>query len=107
MSHIHELSKTSGGHSQLINVLSNYVQLTEEESLVIIRNFNECNAPKRTILIDENSFCDKIFFVNRGILRSYYYAQNGKEVTSVFAGKNQFMTSLLSFRKLMENSEII
>jgi CRP-like cAMP-binding protein len=40
---------------------------------------------------------DKIYFVDSGLLRTYYLDQNGKEINRGFVVENEFVTSIMSF----------
>ena len=69
--------------------------------------FIPININKKHILINKNSPCDKLFFINKGLLRAYYTDSNGKETIRMIAWEGRFLTNVLSFRNLEENKETI
>lgn len=50
----------------------------------------------KTILIREGKIVDSIFFIDEGLLRTYYL-QDGKEINTYFACDGQFITSYSGF----------
>lgn len=53
---------------------------------------------KGTLLHKAGSVCRKTYWVNKGILRTYYLKE-GKEITDVFASEGNWITSVQSFMK--------
>lgn len=94
-------------HEKLINFLKNYGSLTEEDEINIKKYFKVIEVQKKQVLIERNSPCNKLFFVNEGLLRAYYTNENGKEITRMVAWKNKFLTNITSFKSLGENNETI
>jgi CRP-like cAMP-binding protein len=52
---------------------------------------------KGELLLTENQVCNEIFFIKKGILRSYFFNHQGDEITNCFAFENEFMASFSSF----------
>lgn len=52
---------------------------------------------KGALLLTENQVCNEIYFIKKGILRSYFFNHQGDEITNCFAFENEFMASFLSF----------
>jgi len=94
-------------HQQLIAVLKSYGNISESEEKKIKEKFIATEVNKKHIVIDKDSPCNKLFFVNRGMLRAYYINDLGKDITRVFAWENRFITNLISFKNLNHNNEII
>ena len=70
--------------------------------------FEPLKIEKKKILIEKNSLCNKLFFVNKGLLRTFYIDNNGNEFTRRIAWENGFLTNMNSFRKNgVENNETI
>ncbi len=80
----------------LKNSISSFLQLDAEEweafkdALVI-----ECYK-ENSILVTEGAITSKIYFVQQGILRTYFLKE-GKEISTYFACDNQFITAYSSF----------
>lgn len=94
-------------HQPLINLLGKYGTINKQEELNIRKYFDTLNLEKKDILIESNKPCDKLFFVNRGLLRAYYTSIDGKETTRMIAWESRFMTNVVSFRNIAENKETI
>lgn len=95
-------------HEKLINLLKQYGSITEIENQNIIKYFTPINVKKKIILIEKNSLCNKLFFVNKGLLRTYYIDNFENEFTRRIAWENGFITNMDSFRKNgLENNESI
>lgn len=52
---------------------------------------------KGEVLLKENQVCNEIYFIKKGILRSYFFNHQGDEITNCFAFENEFMASFSSF----------
>ncbi|MEF9479286.1 Crp/Fnr family transcriptional regulator [Chryseobacterium sp. RRHN12] len=94
-------------HTQLINFLKKYNTISEGEKQNIENYFIPIQTKRKQILIDKYSSCNKLFFVNHGLLRIYYVNDKGKEVTRMIVGENNFLTNMKSFVGKEENQEII
>ena len=57
---------------------------------------NLISVAKKQILIREEQYSDRMFFVVEGALRAYYL-KNGNDVTDWFAFENEFICSIQSF----------
>ena len=95
-------------HKQLIDLLKNYGNISEQEEQNIRNSFIFKKADKKEILINCNSVCDRLFFVNKGLLRTYYTDSESKDFTRRIAWEQGFLTNMDSFRKDgKENNETI
>lgn len=94
-------------HEPLINFLGKYGILSETEKQNIRKLFVPLHVKKKQILVEKHSLCNKLFFVNKGLLRAYYLTEKGKEITRMFAWENRFLTNIVSFKNFSENNEII
>ncbi len=94
-------------YKNLLKVLKNYGNISETDEKNIRRKFKFLTVNKKQILVNGGSFCDKLFFVNKGLLRAYYYDNTGKELTRMIAWENRFLTNVASFRKFEDNKETI
>lgn len=95
-------------HKLLIENLRKYGNISEKEESTIREVFLCVNTKKKDILINKDSLCNKLFYVNEGLLRTYYLDTAGNEFTRRIAWKNGFITNMNSFRKNgIENNETI
>lgn len=80
----------------LKNSISSFLQLDAQEweafkdALVV-----ECYK-EDSILVTEGAIASKIYFVQQGIIRTYFLKE-GKEISTYFACDNQFITAYSSF----------
>ncbi|MBA3680629.1 MAG: Crp/Fnr family transcriptional regulator, partial [Bacteroidetes bacterium] len=58
------------------------------------------------ILIEQNNVCDHIYFIEKGLTRTYYL-KNGKDVTDWLSPENSFACSILSFLTRTPDRRII
>lgn len=74
-----------------------YVPFSHDELNIILSHFEKEFVKKNQVLIKEGQVCNKLYFVEQGIGRSYYLKKDGKEVTQWFFGVGKFMSSADSF----------
>lgn len=95
-------------NQNLFNLLAKYGEVSEEDIIRINNYFIPLQVNKKQILIEKNSLCNKLFFVNTGLLRTFYIDNNGNEFTRRIAWEGGFLTNMDSFRKDgIENNETI
>ena len=61
---------------------------------------------KKELLLREGQVNDRMFYVQKGLLR-VYYIHDGKEVNTWFVQEGEFITSLKSFHKEIPTNEYI
>ena len=81
--------------------------ISDDEENNIKKYFNVQKIKKNEILIEKNSPCNKLFFINDGLIRAYYINDKGNEVTRMIAWKNRFLTNIINFRNFADNLETI
>lgn len=95
-------------YQQLFILLEKYGEISEKEKEMIKIYFQPLDIKKKKILIEKNSICNKLFFVNKGLLRTFYIDNNGNEFTRRIAWESGFLTNMDSFRKNgIDNNETI
>lgn len=67
-------------------------ELDQLERLITFRSLK-----KGELLVTENQVCNEIYFIKKGILRSFFFNHQGDEITNCFAFENEFMASFSSF----------
>lgn len=90
-----------------LNYLSQFGTISTDEIIKIKTYCTVKYVKKKQILISENEACNKMFFVNYGMLRSYYRDSYGHKITRAIAIENSFISNMNSFRGLCENTETI
>lgn len=79
------------------DVLSTIVPFTDEELKDIVKHFKKESVSKNQTLVRQGEVCRSLYFVEKGMGRSYYLNENGKEITQWFFGVGKFMSSVDSF----------
>ena len=82
---------------ELSDLLKTIVPFTPEELEDIVSHFEREEVPKNSILVREGQVCSKLYFVKKGVGRTYYLKEDGKEVTQWFFVEGKFMSSIESF----------
>mgnify|MGYP000436345082 FL=1 len=82
--------------TKLINYISNYVLLDEEEIEVISSLIQIKKFKKGQILLKEGVVSQTSYFNLKGCVRLYYLI-DGEEKTTFFYTENKFITSVRSF----------
>jgi hypothetical protein len=92
-------------YNQLLLFLNNEKQLNSTEENNIRKYFHFIQVKRRDFILRSDVICDKIFFINKGVIRAYYTNDKGTIITRMIASENQFLTNMISFRNLGKNIE--
>ena len=80
----------------LIKHLSSIISISKELEEELNKMTVKKTFAKGEIILNCLERCDRIFFIDRGLVRGYYY-DDGKEITHWFAQEQEFATSFYSF----------
>jgi CRP-like cAMP-binding protein len=72
------------------------IQLSQKSRDAFLSVMRNEDYPKGHILVKPGSVCTSIFFVEKGLTRTFYY-KDGKDVTDWFSPENTFAVSIVSF----------
>ncbi|TBW26995.1 Crp/Fnr family transcriptional regulator [Gramella sp. KN1008] len=81
----------------LSDFLKTIVPFPQEEITGIVSHFKKETIKKNQNLVKEGQICNKLYFVEKGIGRSFYLKEDGKEVTQWFFIESKMMSSVESF----------
>ncbi len=81
----------------IVNYLKSFGILTDEEIESFLEIATIKSLSRDGYFIKEGRVCKEIVFVVSGVLRSFYYSSDGKEVTYCFTFHNSFLTAYSSF----------
>lgn len=81
----------------LLSYFNSFVNLTSQELTAINTLFQREEFLKGHFLFQQGYVCRHIFFIEKGLIRVYYYSEDGKEITDRFASENKFATATDSF----------
>jgi CRP/FNR family transcriptional regulator, anaerobic regulatory protein len=82
--------------SKLYAHIAQNATITEELKQTIEQYFTPLQATKNTIIEEEGKIPRHLYFINEGYLRSFYYDNNGDEVTTYLANSEHFIASFLN-----------
>src|SRR5690606_18863311 len=91
-------------HDKLIQALEKYSPITDSDKRNITFSFNPIKVRQKVILISENELCNKLFFINNGLLRSFSTDNKGNEITRRIAWEGGFLTNMDNFRENANDS---
>lgn len=77
--------------------LKKNVSLSIQTENDIIAAFKREELPEGSYLFKQGSFCQRIFFIEKGMARFFYLTESGKDVTAWFFTENSFLTTIDSF----------
>lgn len=73
-----------------------YIRLTENLKSELIKRIKPIVFQKGELVFDANNICIKSYYINKGILRTYFI-KDGKEISEYFSGTNEWVNSPRSF----------
>lgn len=91
---------------KIITHLQSFTKLSQLARQTIQQQLQKEVFPKHHIILNQGSICRRLYFVEKGLLRGFYYLKK-KEVTSWFAGENDFVTSMAAFINQKPSNENI
>jgi CRP/FNR family transcriptional regulator, anaerobic regulatory protein len=91
--------------SKLYAHIAQNATITEELKQTIEQYFTLLQATKNTIIEEEGKIPQHLYFINEGYLRSFYYDNDGDEVTTYFATSENYIASFLSLSQQKISTE--
>jgi len=82
---------------KLIRYISKYVIIDNSDIDIINKSFTKNKFKKGEYLIEQGKRADKVFFIEKGLVRMYFINENGNEINTYFASDESFITSFSSF----------
>jgi CRP/FNR family transcriptional regulator, anaerobic regulatory protein len=80
-----------------IDFFKNQLNTSDDEWAMIIPRLRNNRYPKGSILLSPGQISKRLYLLDRGIVRSFYYDERGEEMTSWFAAEGEFGAGLESF----------
>jgi CRP-like cAMP-binding protein len=93
-----------------LNLFDSYIKLTDSDIEFCKQYFELQSLSKNNIVEEENKVPKHLYFITKGLMRLFYYDNNGDEITTLIVSENRFITSFLNFihgNKSNENLECI
>jgi CRP-like cAMP-binding protein len=73
-----------------------FIELSENLKVELINRLKPIVFKKGELILDANKICTESYFINKGILRTYYLKE-GKEISEYFSTMNEWVNSPKSF----------
>jgi CRP-like cAMP-binding protein len=84
------------GIDKLKEAFGEIARLSFETEQDFIASIDRMEVKKKTILQEEGRFCNHVYFIEKGMARTFYI-KDGKDVTYWIAGENEFVGAMGSF----------
>lgn len=81
--------------------------LTQEEENLTQKYFEKQDIKKNEILLNIGEKCNKLYFVAKGLLRTFHLNKNGSEFTRLVVPEGKFCTILISFQEKISSPATI
>jgi CRP/FNR family transcriptional regulator, anaerobic regulatory protein len=81
----------------VIEYINSFLPLSDEAAEYILSKSRREDLPKGHLLHTADEVCDKVFFLEKGLVRWFYYSEDGKDVTDSFGLENSYVTAIDSF----------
>ena len=90
---------------KLFQFLKNITSISDHELENGFQYFEKIILEKGDYFVKENIICKQIAFINKGILRTFYFNENSEDTTSCFCTENNLTSAYKSFI-LQEKSKL-
>ena len=81
---------------ELLQVFANIGQLPQGSEIKLLSAIQQRSIPAKTVLQEAGMVSNQIYFVEKGVARTYYY-KDGKDITYWIAAEGDFVGSMASF----------
>lgn len=80
-----------------VEYINTFVPLSANAAEELLGKSKKENLPKHYLLHREGEICERVFFIEKGMVRWFYLDEEGREITDSFAAENSFVTAFDSF----------
>jgi CRP-like cAMP-binding protein len=77
-------------------IISQFTNLSDDSNEAMSKVLKRLDLPKGHVLVKANSVCNYVYFIEKGLTRTYYL-NDGKEVTDWLSAEDSFACSIVSF----------
>lgn len=82
----------------LIEYLRKHFAFDAEDEKLAKLFFEPIEVKKNEIILEAGKTCNYLYFIDKGLLRTFHTNSNGTEFTRLIASENDFCTILISFQ---------
>ncbi len=87
----------------LIQFTASKFNFIKEDEILVEKFFQTEHFKKNEIILNAGEICQKLYFIKKGLIRTFHVSQNGTEFTRLIAQENDFCTILLSFTEKVQS----
>jgi CRP-like cAMP-binding protein len=87
--------------------IKTFTELAPGQFKKILTRFKPVTVKRNTFLLNEGEVCKKLYFVQKGVIRTFLIDKGGKEKTSSVMLENYFGTAWMSFITQQPSKEFI
>ncbi len=80
-----------------VDHIKTFFPLTDEAAVELLGKSRWHNFPRHHLLHREGEVCNRLWFIETGIVRWFYHDEDGRDITDSFASENSFVTAFDSF----------
>lgn len=91
----------------LLKTLEKIAAISDEMWSDISKIVKLQDIKKGKMLLQEGAPANKLYFLSKGLFRSFYMDENGVEITSAFSFENEFFTNVKGFINSIDANESI
>lgn len=92
---------------QLINLMERYTPVSQELRDALERYVIKENVAKNDFILRVGQTCNRVWFLNKGMIRKFYLDGKGNEITVWIHFENEPITSLNSFFRQVPSVEYL
>ena len=81
----------------ILEEVSKYTSLSKNCEQDILSHIQVQELPKGSLLQEAGTICTRLFFINSGLVRMFFYDADGKDITYQFYGERKFTSILNSY----------
>lgn len=82
---------------ELSEYFNNSTELSGPLEEELKKTFEPKEFPKGDFLFRQGEVCRHLFYIEKGLVRVYYYSETGKEITAWFSAEHTLITAIDSF----------
>jgi CRP/FNR family transcriptional regulator, anaerobic regulatory protein len=80
-----------------VEYINSFVPLSVSAADDLLDKSRKEHLPKHYLLHQQGEVCEKLYFIEKGLVRWYHFNTDGKDITDSFGVENSFITAFDSF----------
>jgi CRP-like cAMP-binding protein len=92
--------------NKLMEAFGEIAKLSPEAERVFFNTIEKRRVAKKQLLQAEGALCNDVYFIEKGIARTFYY-RDGKDITYWIAAENEFVGSMGSFFSRKPSNKLV